>query len=270
MLYPKHILLCNDDGFDAHGIQALEEDLRSIGELWKIAPDSERSGCSHALNFHSNLHLIQVGQRSFRIKNAYPADCSNVGLHAADFPPFDLIVAGINHGPNLGDDVHYSGTVAAARQGSIHQVRSVAISAVDREADLQQMRRIAKWLRAWLCTYFSFLDPHITYSINYPLEKSKTASAMEETPFPPVRYCYQGKRRYKDRYIEEAAQGQAPSRKLRLESQTDYDTQANSDFDAISQGCIAITPLSRSITDLVELEKWERQAKQARIIQRSS
>ena len=155
------------------GICALESALSSLGEVWKIAPDEQRSGCSHALNFHSRVYLERVTSHTYRVKNGYPADCANLGFHASGFPPFDLIVSGINHGANLGDDVHYSGTVAAARQGAIHHIRAVAISAVDAEATPPTMKRIAKWLVTWIRENYANLNTRITYNVNYPMEAIK-------------------------------------------------------------------------------------------------
>ena len=257
MTQPKRILLCNDDGFDAPGICALEKALTALGEVWKIAPDQQRSGCSHALNFHSEVYLERVTAHTYRIQNGYPADCANVGFHAPGFPPFDIVVSGINHGPNLGDDVHYSGTVAAARQGAIHHIRAVAVSAVDVDAMPQTMQRIADWLVHWLRENYATLSTRITYNINYPLEDSD-----QNTPYPRVCFSYQGQRNYKDEYIELAKNGHPPNlRVLRLiAKELGHLDEDNSDFEAVLNGCISITPLSTYTTHIQELHKWMTQS----------
>ena len=258
---PKRILLCNDDGFDAPGLCALEKAMIELGEVWKIAPDQQRSGCSHALNFHGPVTLIQLSERSFKLKNAYPADCANVGLHAKGFPKFDLVVSGINHGPNLGDDVHYSGTVAVARQGAIHHVRAVALSAVDPEASPRQMERIALWLKAWLEDHYISLRTRITYNINYPEEEKDIA--LEES-YPEVSFSFQGCRSYRDSYSELERKDSA--RVLQLESlASEHVRKEESDFEAVLRKRISITPLSTYTTDTQELHRWKKEHLKAKI-----
>lgn len=247
-------MICNDDGFDALGLCSLENVLSDWGELWKIAPDRERSGCSHALNFHGTVSLVQISERCFKLKEAYPADCANVGFHAEGFPKFDLVVSGINHGPNLGDDVHYSGTVAVARQGAIHNVRSLAISAVDGEASPKQMRRIALWLKQWLSENYGFLRKRISYNINYPQEEKDISLTA---PYPKTRFSYQGRRSYKDHYLELGNKGAV--RVLKLAALTpEHVRQDDSDFEAVLSKQISITPLSTYTTDIQELARWKK------------
>ena len=228
--------------------------MEDFGEVWKIAPDQQRSGCSHALNFHGPVTLIQISERSFKLKDAYPADCANVGFHAGGFPSFDLIISGINHGPNLGDDVHYSGTVAAARQGAIHHIRAVALSAVDFEASPQQMERIALWLREWLETNYSSLRTRITYNINYPEEEKDTRL---QAPYPKIRFSYQGRRTYRDKYLE--LERKDSIRVLKLDTLAlEHVQEDQSDFEAVLSKHISITPLSTYTTDIQELDRWKK------------
>ncbi len=256
------ILLSNDDGYDAPGICALEEALSEIGEVWKIAPDQQRSGMSHALNFHGSVSLEQFSKRCYLLKDGYPADCVNVGLYAKGFPPFDLVVSGINHGPNLGDDVHYSGTVAAARQATIHHIRSIAVSAVDAGASASQMLRIAKWTRNWLEKKFSLLETRITYNINYPIESD--TSGKRSNSYPPVYFSSQGQRIYKDKYEEkknESTDEKKNSKRILKLALTElgYVPEKGSDFEVtLRDKCISITPLSTYTTAIQELEKWQR------------
>ncbi len=253
------ILVCNDDGHDAIGILALEQALVDLGEVWKIAPDRERSASSHAITVREDLQLLQVGERSFTL-NGYPADCVNVGLFHLDlFPDFDIIVSGINHGPNLGDDVHYSGTVAAARQGAIHHIKkTIAIStlktdALKTELLAANMERIAYWLAQWLGDNSENLQAGVVYNINFPEEHN---SVGKFAAFPEVRFTYQGKRSYKDRYTDLGyRQGK---RVLRLISDSiGHIRSDHSDFEAVLAGCISITPLSTYTTDIRELRKWQ-------------
>jgi 5'-nucleotidase len=122
------LLLTNDDGFHAPGLQALATALTEDHEVWVVAPSSERSAQSHSLTMHKPLRLHQHGERRFSVTGT-PADCVYLGLHhvLASHPP-DLVLSGVNHGTNLGSDVHYSGTVAGAREACLQGVPAVALS----------------------------------------------------------------------------------------------------------------------------------------------
>jgi 5'-nucleotidase len=121
------ILLTNDDGIDAEGLRALEKYISGLGEILVAAPDRERSAVSHGLTIHSPLELNKLGAGRYTL-NGTPADCVIYALEHLAVPPPDLVVSGINHGANLGDDIMYSGTVAAAREASRHGIASVALS----------------------------------------------------------------------------------------------------------------------------------------------
>jgi 5'-nucleotidase len=110
------ILVTNDDGYEARGIAVLAEALESLGEVWMVAPDRERSGVSHAITLTRPLRVREAGERRF-VADGTPTDCVFLGVHALLPRKPDLVVSGINHGPNLGDDVTYSGTVAGAMEG---------------------------------------------------------------------------------------------------------------------------------------------------------
>jgi len=121
------ILLTNDDGIEAEGLQTLEKYLSDLARLVVVAPDRERSGISHGLTFHSTLKVKERGKDRYSL-NGTPADCVIYALrHLFSVFP-DLVISGINHGANLGDDIMYSGTVAAAREASRHGIPSVALS----------------------------------------------------------------------------------------------------------------------------------------------
>jgi 5'-nucleotidase len=122
------LLLTNDDGVHAPGLSALARALSARHEVWVVAPSSERSAQSHSLTMHKPLRLHAHGERRWAVTGT-PADCVYLALHhvLADARP-DLVVSGINHGTNLGSDVHYSGTVAGAREACLQGVPSVAVS----------------------------------------------------------------------------------------------------------------------------------------------
>jgi len=122
------ILLSNDDGIDARGLAALYDALESLGELWVVAPAAEQSAMSHSLTMHRPLRVRERGLRQYSVDGT-PADTIYVALHHLLPEPPDLVVSGINRGANLGFDVHYSGTVAAAREACLQGVPAIAVSA---------------------------------------------------------------------------------------------------------------------------------------------
>jgi 5'-nucleotidase len=121
------VLLSNDDGVGSPGIVALAAALGAQHEVWLVAPDRERSGCSHAITVGAPVVTRQVGPREFAC-SGLPVDCINMALaHVLPEPP-DVVVSGINLGANLGTDVLYSGTAAAARQATLRGVPALAVS----------------------------------------------------------------------------------------------------------------------------------------------
>lgn len=134
------VLLCNDDGHDAPGILALRDALGVAFDVVLVAPATEQSATSHSLSLHRPLRAVTVSDNAFSIDGT-PADCVYIALHAGTrFLPRrpDLVLSGINRGLNLGQDVFYSGTVAAAREGALRGLPALAVSAHPR-ADLPRI-----------------------------------------------------------------------------------------------------------------------------------
>ena len=129
---PPVILVSNDDGHQAAGIQALAGAMAGLGEVWVVAPEAEQSASSHAISIHRPLRIREVRPRWYAVDGT-PTDCSYVGInHVLKDRRPRLLVSGINHGPNLADDVTYSGTVAAAMEASMLGVPAIAFSLVTR------------------------------------------------------------------------------------------------------------------------------------------
>lgn len=123
------ILVTNDDGIHAPGIKSLADALRKVGEVVVVAPDRERSAVGHSLTLHHPLRALQIGPDIFAVDGT-PTDCVNLGIHnLLSFKP-DIVVSGINRGANLGDDVTYSGTVAAAMEATLMGIPAFAVSLV--------------------------------------------------------------------------------------------------------------------------------------------
>ena len=121
------LLLSNDDGILASGLAVLEKACASLGELSVVAPDREQSATSHSLTLHHPLRPVQLGPRRWQVDGT-PTDCVLVACDALMSSRPDFVISGINHGPNMGEDVLYSGTVAAAMEGLALGIPSIAVS----------------------------------------------------------------------------------------------------------------------------------------------
>jgi 5'-nucleotidase len=130
---PVRILVSNDDGYASQGLQALVGALEGLGEVWVVAPETEQSAASHAISLHRPLRLREVRPRWFAVDGT-PTDCSYIAVaHVLKHRAPQLMVSGINHGPNLADDVTYSGTVAAAMEASLLGIPAIAFSLATRQ-----------------------------------------------------------------------------------------------------------------------------------------
>jgi 5'-nucleotidase len=124
------ILLCNDDGVYAPGLKALKEHLSDLGEVIIVAPLTERSTTGHTLTLDHPLRIVEIEKNVYGC-SGFPADCTLMGLgHIFKDKKPTLVISGINKGANLGQDIYYSGTVAAAREATFHGVRAIAVSLV--------------------------------------------------------------------------------------------------------------------------------------------
>ena len=121
------ILVSNDDGIQSEGLMALEESLRSLGEIYTVAPDRVQNTMSHALTLHRPLRVKEMGPRRFAVDGT-PTDCVKLALSGLLPVRPNMVVSGINKGPNLGDDIMYSGTVSAALEGTLLGIPSIAVS----------------------------------------------------------------------------------------------------------------------------------------------
>lgn len=128
-----HILISNDDGLSATGIQALASRMRLLGDITIVAPDRNCSGASNSLTLESPIRIHEVEPRVHRVSGT-PTDCVHVALTGLLESDPDMVVSGINHGANLGDDVIYSGTVAAAMEGRFLGLPAIALSLVHEDA----------------------------------------------------------------------------------------------------------------------------------------
>jgi len=224
------VLLSNDDGYRARGLALVRAELAKFAEVVVCAPSSQQSAASHALTLHRPLRLKSRGEGIFSVDGT-PADCVYVAFHAGDrvLPRRpDLVVSGLNHGVNLGDDVFYSGTVAAAREGALKGVPSLAVSAAhdaDMSAAAECAARIAKSVTD------ASLDRAVLLNANFP-----TGSSW------PVRATRLGTRRYLSSI--EFRHDPRGREYLWISGQSvEHDNHSDSDTQAFDAGDVGLTPL---------------------------
>ena len=138
------LLLTNDDGIDAAGLEALLNAARTLGDPVVVAPAGPQSGVSHAVTWHEGVRIEPRGDKRFAIHGT-PADCTRLGLMTL-VPDAKWVLSGINHGGNLGADVHYSGTVAAVREAVLHGWPGIAVSQYRKKGVEYDWARATDWV----------------------------------------------------------------------------------------------------------------------------
>lgn len=232
------ILLTNDDGYRAEGIQTLFTVLSSAHDVYMIAPSTERSACSNALTMRHHLELKKISDRVYSL-SGYPADCVNTGFFGKFLPEFDLVISGINHGPNLGDDIHYSGTVAGARTSVINGKSGIAVSLCG-ELTSQRFLDGAHYILDFLAANEkAFAAKQHFLNINYPDCDSELLKGSQ--------FCFLDKRHYHNHFT--VTQIDAETQHLKLEGIANSERVKGSDVDAVSENYIAITPLTIDASD---------------------
>jgi len=240
------ILVTNDDGIAAEGLRALADAMRALDEVTIIAPDREQSATSHSLTLHRPLRIRRTGPDVLSVDGT-PTDCVLLGVHSFLKEKPRLIVSGINHGPNMGNDVLYSGTVSAASEGAFLGIPSVAFSLATWEpTDFAPAGRIAGALVRMLLQ--RELPAGLCLNVNVP--------PLPDGEIRGVRVARLGRRVFHDVIVEKTDPRGKSYYWIGGENPT-WDPDEASDFHAVSHGYVAVTPLSFDVTDykaIVELE----------------
>lgn len=244
----KNILITNDDGISSAGILALERFLSRDHNTYLVAPLKEKSCTSMALTLFSGMRVEMVNENHY-IVDGYPADCVNIGLYGGIFPKIDLVLSGINRGVNMGYDVHYSGTVGAAKHGALHGITSLAVSSV-RIDPADGYEREAILVRDFINTHLDRLRPATVYNMNFP------ETLADPGDLSLVEWTHLGKRMYTERYDKTHIIGGIHEFTLNG-SVLDYVPEPGSDFAAFDAGRIPISTVLLDLTDSKELKRWQ-------------
>lgn len=249
------ILITNDDGVNSLGLLALMKTLSKEHELFVIAPDRERSATGHALTLHKPLRVTETEHKINNTKvwhtTGTPTDCIKLALCTllTDIK-IDLVITGINHGPNLGSDILYSGTVNAAIEGAIYNIPSIAISLTDSHNSSEDFNKPAEFLLEFIRDLQKYnLPSNVVLNINVPLKAIPTLSN--------VRIAKLGTRAYTDCYERRADPRGRIYYWLSGEPIIDGE-HPESDVMITQQGFISVTPILFELTDCDTMSQLKR------------
>ncbi|MGI5825518.1 MAG: 5'/3'-nucleotidase SurE [Bacillota bacterium] len=251
------ILLGNDDGIEAAGIRILAKELGKFADVYISAPKNQKSAFSHNLSCNIPLYFgeteIEGAKKAWYVDDGTPADAMKIGLEVflKDNPP-DIVIAGINDGPNLGTDVYYSGTVAAGFEGHFMGIPSLAVSVNNWHGHDENHQKpydfeltaefVGKFIRWWANRNF---QPKAYFNINTPAD----FNSIDKIAFTTI-----GVRLYNNVFVKFKDENNADYYKI-LGAPDDSQTVKNSDVDYINQGYITISPIGNDMTDYKILQE---------------
>jgi len=243
-----HFLVTNDDGVQSPALARLRERLSALGRVSVIAPDRNQSATSQALTLHRPLRIHALEEGTYSVDGT-PADCVLVAFHGKLIDPPTFVVSGINHGPNMGEDVFYSGTVGAAIEGALQGVPSIAASLVTRQdtdfaepADL-----LASLVRQVL---ERGAPPRMLLNVNFPFRPRAELAGLALTRL--------GSRVYEDTLVRKVDPRGRDYWWIGGEDPV-WRREPGTDFDAVHAGFVSVTPMHMDLTDasaLVDMQGW--------------
>ena len=249
MAISLNILVTNDDGIHSEGLISLAEAMSKLGSVYVVAPDRERSAAGHSLTLHHPLRLEEISKNRYSLDGT-PTDCVNLAVNGLlDVRP-DIVVSGINKGANLGDDITYSGTVAAAMEGTLLGIPSIAVS-LDSKSDFVFDVAADSAAKIVKLVMLKGMPADTLININVPNLPDKELKGWKVTR--------QGKRIYGDAIIENID----PRGRKYFWIGGDvlgFEHVEDSDFQAVSNGFVSITPLHLDLTNhktMDELKGWK-------------
>jgi 5'-nucleotidase len=238
------ILVSNDDGIHSEGLAALAGALDEVGDVWVVGPDRERSAASHSLTLHRPLRVTQLGPRRYAVDGT-PTDCVNLAIHGILPRRPRLVMAGINKGANLGEDITYSGTVSAAMEGTLLGVCSVAVSHGGREGcDFASAAAFARALARHVLAH------------GMPRDTLLNVNVPDRSPDTITRFVFTrlGRRRYGNAIVEKA---DPRGRKYYWigSDELEFEDVEGTDFAAVARGLISVTPIHLDLTNYASFDE---------------
>lgn len=252
-----NILIANDDGVFAPGIQALARALKPLGRVIVVAPEAERSGFSSALTLDRPLRPVQIMPDVWSV-NGTPADCVYLSLNGLFDIEFDLVVSGINSGANLGDDVLYSGTVGAAFEGRLMRYPSIAVSLAGSDVrqyqSPQDYQVAAQWVHDFIAQGLPRIPERHILNINIPDVKTLQGAMVtyqgQRSQSKPIS-SHVDPRGHQVFWIGLSGEAVAEPKKTQQGLQ--------SDFYAVNHGFVSITPIQMDATNYDILQQLDQQ-----------
>jgi len=239
-----NILLTNDDGVYAIGLLELQSALAGEHDIYIIAPDTEMSACSNAITTRSKLKIREIRDKVYSV-SGFPADCVNIGINGGIIPDIDIVLSGINHGPNVGNDVIFSGTVAGARTAYVFGKSGIAVSLDSYHKPSIFYKDTSQFIKQFIqVNKKDLLAKRVLLNINYPDVSKKEIKG--------VVYTHLGNRIYRDQYHKEIISDTEIA--MKLDGSFEYIHDDGSDVTVIKDGYISITPLSVDCTDITYLQ----------------
>jgi len=242
------ILVTNDDGVTAPGIRALAQAMKELGDVAVVAPDTEQSAMGHALTLKQPLRVQELGAGVFGVSGT-PTDCVLLAVQGPllDARP-DLVVSGVNAGPNMGDDVTYSGTVSAAFEGTLLGIPSIAVSLATYD-DYPYDSAAACAARVARAVIARGLPPKTLLNVNVP--------PLEMAEIQGYRLTRLGHRIFRNAIVTKTDPRGRPY--YWVAGTPEWDVMETSDMSATQEGFVSVTPLNMDMTDyklLVDMEDW--------------
>ena len=240
-----NILLTNDDGYGAEGLRALQEALEDLATVWVAAPLAEQSGSAQSLTLRRPIVVHSKGERHWAVDGT-PADAVIVALHRLLPERPDLVISGINHGANMGENGYYSGTVGAAREAALHHIPALAMSLCSRKLHFASAARIAR--SAAEIVLKEGLPDEVLLNVNVP-----------EPWSGEVRFTRQSKKITRNQ-LTEGKDPKGRSYYWIFEQKIDKDIEPDTDYAAVFAGDASVTPLHLDPTHDESLERLARWA----------
>ncbi|OSB16321.1 5'/3'-nucleotidase SurE [Clostridium sporogenes] len=246
-----NILLTNDDGIDAEGINTLAELLSKYHNVTMVAPENQRSASSHSITIYEPIIVKQVKKpydvEAYSISGT-PADCVKVALDKLVTDNIDIVISGINKGLNIGNDILYSGTVSAAIEGSMYKVSSIAVSAEFIKNKKENYEIAAKYTLEILSRVKKEdLKNDVVLNLNIPF--------CSEQEIKGIKVCKVGNKIFNTRFSEEI--DEEGNKVLKLEGDINKDIYEGTDVYYIRNKYVTLTPLHYDLTNFNILEETE-------------